>query len=29
MYRATTPTYKFVFDEFDPATFKVLNIYYS
>ena len=29
MYRATTPTHKFIFKQFDPSTFKVLNIYYS
>ena len=29
MYRATTPTHKFIFEELNPADFKVLNIYYS
>ena len=29
MFRATTPTHKFIFDNFDPSTFKELNIYYA
>ena len=29
MYRATTPTHKFIFEGLNPETFKVLNIYYS
>ena len=29
MYRATTPTHKFVFDSYNPETFQVLNIYYA
>lgn len=29
MYRATTPTHKFIFEQLNPAEFKVLNIYYS
>lgn len=29
MYRATTPTHTFTFNNLDPTTFKVLNIYYS
>lgn len=29
MYRATTPTHKFVFNGLDPSTFKELNVYYA
>jgi len=29
MYRATTPTHRFVFDGIDPSTFKELNVYYA
>lgn len=29
MIRGTTPTYTFAFDNLDPSTFKVLNIYYA
>ena len=29
MIRGTTPTHTFTFDTLDPATFKVLNIYYA
>lgn len=29
MYRATTPTHKFVFSGIDPSTFKELNVYYA
>lgn len=29
MYRATTPTHRFVFEEINPENFKILNIYYS
>ena len=28
MIRATTPTHKFIFTNFDPSTCKVLNVYY-
>lgn len=29
MIRGTTPTHKFIFDDFDPKDFKELNIYYA
>lgn len=29
MYRATTPTHRFIFEKINPENFKVLNIYYS
>ena len=29
MIRGTTPTHTFTFNNLDPSTFKVLNIYYS
>ena len=29
MYRATTPTHRFVFKDVNPETFQVLNIYYA
>ena len=29
MYRATTPTHKFVFKNLNPETFQVFNIYYA
>lgn len=29
MIRATTPTHKFTFNNLDPSTFKVLNVYYA
>lgn len=29
MYRATTPTHKFVFKDIDPSTFQELNVYYA
>ena len=29
MYRATTPKHTFMFENLDPSTFKVLNIYYA
>lgn len=29
MIRATTPTHKFTFNNLDPNTFKVLNVYYA
>ena len=29
MIRGTTPTHTFIFDNLDPSTFKVLNIYYA
>lgn len=29
MIRATTPTHTFTFDNLDPTTFQVLNIYYA
>lgn len=29
MYRATTPTHKFVFKNLNPETFQILNIYYA
>ncbi len=29
MIRATTPTHKFTFNNLDPETFKVLNVYYA
>lgn len=29
MIRGTTPTHTFTFDNLDPQTFKVLNIYYA
>lgn len=29
MYRATTPTHRFVFDGINPSTFKELNVYYA
>ncbi len=29
MYRATTPTHRFIFTNLNPEDFKVLNIYYS
>ena len=29
MYRATTPTHRFVFNKLNPQTFQVLNIYYA
>ena len=29
MYRATTPTHRFVFNGIDPSTFKELNVYYA
>lgn len=29
MIRGTTPTHTFTFDNFDPSTFKVLNVYYA
>lgn len=29
MIRGTTPTHTFTFDNLDPSTFKVLNVYYA
>ena len=29
MIRGTTPTHTFIFEDLDPSTFKVLNIYYA
>ena len=29
MIRGTTPTHTFTFNNLDPSTFKVLNIYYA
>lgn len=29
MYRATTPTHKFIFEGLNPETFKELNVYYA
>ncbi len=29
MFRATTPTHKFIFENCDPSSFKELNIYYA
>lgn len=29
MIRATTPTHTFSFENIDPSTFKILNIYYA
>ena len=29
MYRATTPTHRFIFTKENPETFQILNIYYA